>query len=248
MHFGAGSVEAERAKERDLLRCLRSHVDTGSLDHLYLVGDVFDGFIEYRHLVPKGCVRLLGRLAQWSDAGLPITYLVGNHDLWHRDYFRTEVGVDVVESVDAVHHGVQMHIEHGDAVGSAHGLYPALRPLLRHPLSRRLYRSLLPADAGLGLARWVSDAVRHDEPDPDLVAALRRTARARLAGDDDLVVMGHCHVPTLDVPAAGEDASGAYLNTGTWFNDRTFGRLDADGVHLCTWNGTRADSIEATEL
>jgi len=248
MHFGAESAEDEHRKEQALIRCLRAEADREeSIDHLYLVGDIFDGYLEYRHLVPKGQVRFQGLLAEWTDAGIPVTYLTGNHDPWHRDYFATELGVHVTDTVDACHHNLRVHIEHGDAVGSTHGVYPALRPLLRHPLPIALYRSLLPADVGIGLARWVSDAVRDRDPDPDLVAALARHAREQLASDTDLVVMGHCHVPTLDV-VDGTTGAGAYLNTGTWFDDRTYGRLDADGVHLLRWNGTRALSIESTRL
>jgi UDP-2,3-diacylglucosamine hydrolase len=249
MHFGAEPEDVERRKERDLIRCLRTMAEDGeAIDHLYLVGDVFDGYLEYRHLVPKGTVRFQSLLADWTDAGVPVTYLIGNHDPWHRDYFASELGVRVVETVDAQHDGWRVRIEHGDAVGSTHSLYPALRPLLRHPLPVTLYRSLLPADLGIGLARWISEAVRDEEPDPELVAELEAHARDRIAGGTDLVVMGHCHVPTLQTPLAEDDPSGAYLNTGSWFGDRTVGRLDDGCVELLRWNGTRAVSIEATRL
>lgn len=253
MHFGATDPESDRVDEDALIGCLEAQREQGeTVDHLYLLGDVFDGYLEYGRLVPKGQVRFLGLLARWADDGIPITYLLGNHDPWHRDYFEQEIGVRITESVDARHEGWQVHLEHGDAVGSTHGLYSALRPWLRHPVPVWLYRSLLPADVGLGLARWVSEAVREREADPVLVAALDAHARRLLAGPTDLVVMGHSHVPVLRTYPAPEtpDASpvGAYLNTGNWFDARTFGRLDGDGLHLLRWNGTRAMGIEAATL
>lgn len=256
MHFGARGHasargdEPERASEDALIRCLEAQRATAApVDHLYLVGDVFDGFVEYRHLVPKGFVRFQAMLAQWTDDGVPVTYLVGNHDPWHRDYFEEELGVRVVETVDTCHAGLTLHLEHGDAVGSTHGLYPALRPWLRHPASVWAYRTLLPADLGIGLARWVSGAVRRPEPDPDLVAALETYATNRLATTAaDVVVMGHSHVPALVVPSRNGGPDGAYLNTGNWFDARTFGRLHNGEIHLTHWNGTRAVDIEATVL
>jgi UDP-2,3-diacylglucosamine hydrolase len=264
MHFGARDRETDRADEAALIRCLRAQREAAgergdAVDHLYLVGDVFDGYLEYRHLVPKGCVRFQALLAEWVDDGVPVTYLVGNHDPWHGDYFEAELGVRVADTVDARHYGLGVHLEHGDAVGSTHGLYPALRPWMRHPVPVWLYRTLLPADLGIGLARWVSDAMRDHDPDPDLVAALDAYARRLLAPDApedaprdspaaDLVVMGHTHVPTLTVPALDDAARKAYLNTGNWFDARSFGRLDDRGIHLMRWNGTRAVSIEATTL
>lgn len=240
MHFGREDDATERANEDALLDCLDAHA--GSVDHLYLVGDVFDSYVEYRHLVPKGFVRFQARLAQWTDDGVPVTYLVGNHDPWHRDYFARELGVEVVsDAVDAVHYGRHVHLTHGDAVASAHGLYARLRPVLRHPVPVWLYRTLLPGDFGVRLAQWVSRRLHDDAPDPDVVASLRRYARRVLhASAVDVVVMGHSHVPALhDAP------DGAYLNTGSWYGTRTFGRLDSDGIHLCEWNGTRAVNIEA---
>lgn len=242
VHFGRDSFSTEREKEADLIECLNACADR--VDHLYLVGDVFDGFIEYRHLVPKGFVRFQALLAQWTDRGIPVTYLFGNHDPWHRDYFSRELGVRLVpDSLDAEHHGVHVHLAHGDAVASTHGLYALLRPLLRHPLALRLYSALLPADLGLGLARRVSQLLHDDASDPTVVDALRAHARRRLGRTAaNVVVMGHSHEPALH-----SWADGSYVNTGNWYERRTFGRLDDGGLYLSRWNGTRVLDIEAVD-
>lgn len=243
MHFGRGSASAERAKESALLDCLEAHAD--EVDHLYLVGDVFDGYIEYRHLVPKGFVRFQGLLARWTDRGIPVTYLVGNHDPWHRDYFSKELGVHLAsDSIEVTHDGRRLHLAHGDALASTHRFYPWLRALLRHPVPVRLYQTLLPADLGLGLARWVSHHLHEEDPDPTVVETLRAQAQALLQRDGlDVVVMGHSHVPALHA-----SANGVYVNTGNWYENRSFARLDEKELHLLQWNGTRTVDIESVAV
>ena len=240
MHFGRGPTAAERDKEAALLDCLQAHED--AVEHLYLIGDVFDGYIEYRHLVPKGFVRFQALLARWTDHGVPVTYLYGNHDPWHRNYFSEELGVTLAGNpLHTTHYTRRLHLAHGDALASTHGLYRWVRPLLRHPLPIRLYQSLLPADLGLGLAQWISRTLHEPDPDPSVVQALQEHARQCVADTDrDTVIMGHSHKSALITWPAG-----TYLNTGNWYDDRTFARLDSDGLHLCRWNGRRTLDIES---
>ena len=242
MHFGRGSRPSEQEKEQALVECLEAH--EGEVDHLYLLGDVFDGYIEYRHLVPKGFVRFQALLARWTDQGIPVTYLLGNHDPWHQDHFSAELGVTIVpESTEVTHFGRQLHLAHGDALTADYQSRTWLRTLLRHPVSTRLYRAL-PADLGLGLARWVSRRL-HDRDDPVPVAdILHDRAHALLQRDGlDGVVLAHSHIPALH-----EGPHGVYANTGNWYEQRTFARLDEDGLHLRRWNGARAQDIESVSL
>lgn len=243
MHFGRRERSTERQKEADLIACLEAHAD--SVEHLYLVGDVFDGYIEYNHLVPKGFVRFQALLAQWTDRGVPVTYVLGNHDSWHQDYFSRELDVTVVsEDLTVQHHGQNLYLTHGDAQASSHSFYAWVRPLLRNPLLVSLYRSLLPADIGIGLAQGVSWALHDGTSDEDVIASLRRFARERLQTEEtDIVVMGHSHEPRFH-----EWPEGSYVNLGNWYEDRTFARLDREGIHLLQWNGERPLDIEATEL
>lgn len=243
MHFGRRSDGAERANERALIECLEAHA--AEVDHLYLLGDVFDGYIEYRHLIPKGFVRFQGLLARWTDQDIPVTYLVGNHDPWHEDHFSEEIGVSLeLDAVEAAHYGHRLHLAHGDALGSAHRLYPWLRPLLRHPVPVRLYRTLLPADLGLRLARWVSRRLHDPDAQEAVAETLRAETRSLLQREAlDAVVLGHSHIPTLQ-----ESPDGVYVNTGNWYEERTFARLDETGLHLRRWNGGRAQTIESVPL
>ncbi len=240
MHFGRGDPQTERRHEAALLQCLRYH--EAQTSHLVLLGDVFDQYIEYRHLVPKGAVRLLGLLAEWVDSGRHVTYVLGNHDPWHLDYFSQELGVRVVPADVHLDLGdTPTYLAHGDQFGSRVPLYAALKAALRHPAPVWLYRSLLPADLGVRLARGVLRRVHTDVIDPAVTSALRDRARRTLSETPArLVVMGHSHVPEIH-----RWPEGVYVNTGCWRTTRTFAILDETGIHLRQWNGSGARDVES---
>ena len=239
MHFGRGSRAEERANEAALTACLRSFDAT--VEGLYLVGDVFDEYIEYGRLVPKGFVRFQAFLAEWTDRGVPVTYLVGNHDPWHGTYFEQELGVriildDLVETL----HGRTVHLAHGDGIAQSNRTYRRLKPWLRHPVPVRLYKAILPADSGLRLARWVNRRFGDRNINLSVVEDLRAHARRILTDTDaEVVVMGHSHHPEMYLWPEG-----VYLNLGGWSEARTFACLDADGLRLLRWNGEQAVTVD----
>lgn len=241
-HLGQDDFETERAIETALVDCLRAHAD--EVEHLYLVGDMFDQYIEYKHLVPKGFVRLQGLLAEWTDRGVPVTYLLGNHDPWHRSHFATELGVETEPDAHlSEHFGVLLYIRHGDGLTKYNSRYRRLKPLLRHPVPVWMYRNLLPGDTGMRLARFVSTNFASRTPDPDNHAQLRTLAYRILQNTDvELVVMGHTHIPELS-----RGPGGLYLNPGGWRDDRTFGRWNNGRLALCHWNGTGVEAIATLE-
>ena len=239
MHFGRGSRAAERASEAALIACLRSYETTA--EGLYLVGDVFDEYIEYRRLIPKGFVRFQALLAEWTDRGVPVTYLVGNHDPWHGTYFEQELGVriildDLVETL----HGRTVYLTHGDGLGQSNRTYRRLKPWLRHPLPVGLYKAVLPADSGRRLARWFNRRCGERGNKRSVAEDLRAHARRVLAETAaDLVVMGHSHHPEMQVWPEG-----AYLNPGGWSETRTLACLDKEGPKLLRWNGEQAVEVD----
>ena len=239
IHFGLGGRREESTKEAELIACLRAreHEVTG----LFLVGDVFDQYIEYKHLVPKGFVRFQSLLAEWTDRNVPVTYIVGNHDPWHQQYFEQELGLRLVyDLIIEPLFGKVVHIKHGDGIGNTSPLYNRLKPLLRHPVPVGLYRALLPGDIGFGLARWVN--LRFNEKiNDELVVQLRDHARNILVETAaDVVVMGHCHHAGIY-----HWPEGHYLNPGSWHHSRTFGRLEKKGLRLLSWNGTCSSELQS---
>ena len=262
LHLGRGTRDETRSAERDAVALLRAHEgavvpDAGAPGGaaLVLVGDVYDQFVEYRHLVPKGAARLVGVLAEWADRGAEVVYVVGNRDPWHVDFFEGEVGARVVDAWEARAGGQALYIAHGDGHGPAHGradrLARRLQPILRAPRMARLYRMGLPGDAGYALARWVSRRFGTDgTPDVGAHRRLAAAARDRLRRTDaDVVAFGHSHAAALETVPPSDDAQGAgrggvYLNPGYWFGDRTFATVGPDGPALLRWTDGAAAPLD----
>jgi UDP-2,3-diacylglucosamine hydrolase len=243
MHLGRGSARASREHERALIDCLHAHADQAT--HLYLLGDVFDAYIEHRSYIPKQGIRLMGELAQWTACRKPVCYLHGNHDPWHLDFMDRELGVRVVEGPWTAHHyGQHIHLAHGDRVASTHGRWGQwMRQVMHHQGAVAAYRTLLPADWGLAAAQWVSRRL-HGDPDPTVIRALRtHAAQVLRTTAADAVLMGHSHAAELH-----EDRAGIYLNTGTWYEKRTFVRLTPDRWALMQWNGAKARPIKTAPV
>ena len=246
LHLGRGTPNATRAAERDAVAMIRAHeADLVGGGLLVLLGDVFDQYLEYRHLVPKSAPRLVGLLADLADRDVRVLYAVGNRDPWHVDFFERDVGVTVLRRPTLVEaDGLGVYLDHGDCHGRPARSAP-FHSLLRAPLMARLYRMGLPGDASFALARWTARRFGSDgAPTPAETTALRVAAEALLAQPAvDVVAFGHVHAPAL-VSMDG----GTYLNPGYWFGDRTFARIDADGPALLRWSDGRAEALAAGAL
>lgn len=232
VHLGLGSIESNRDRERALDAFL-GMVRRERAEALYIVGDLFDYWFEYRSVIPRGFIRTIGALAAVADAGVRIEYLVGNHDFGHRDFFEREIGA-------AVHHGDlertiagrRCYIAHGDGKAFNDTGYLILKKVLRSPVSNALFRLIHP-DVGIGVASWASRRSR-DHTDrknygdrPGEADGLSTFARQKIADGFDLVVMGHSHRPRCD-----EMGSGTYVNLGTWLRDRSYLALDESTLEL----------------
>ena len=237
MHFGREATAAERLHENALIDCLRSY--ESKIEHLFLLGDVFDQYIEYKHLVPKGFIRFQALLASWTDRGIPVTYVTGNHDPWHQNYFTEEMGVRLAfEAFAEPLYGKNVYLNHGDGIASRFPLYRWIKHMLLHPVPVNLYRALLPGDSGFRLARWVNRRIHTDVINDEVVRQLRTYALALLEEDSyDVVVMGHSHCAEHI-----ERPFGTYLNTGCWRLHRTYACMQENAVQLFQWDDALASA------
>lgn len=230
IHFGKSDAASERAKEVEVVGLLKYHEK--DIRHLYLLGDIYDHYIEYRHTLPKGYTRFLGQLAALADTGTPITYFHGNHDPWHKDFFETEFGATMVkDSVFEDWYGHRVFLTHGDGKASQQSVYSSVKPLLRHRIPTTLYRYIFPGDVGLALARWSSLNFSAKETNMETVSLMRRFATEMLSDSSDVVIMGHCHHAEL----SEINGSGIYLNTGSWHHERTYGVVADEKISLFSW-------------
>lgn len=225
-HLGVAPPESER----QLLAFLRRVGDEAG--SLVINGDLFDFWFEWRHVVPRAGVRVLGELARLVDAGIPVLWLAGNHDCWGGDVLRRDIGVDYrVGPWRGAAGGWDTAIEHGDGLREREDApYRRLRAVLRHPWAIGAYRWLHP-NWGTAIALRSSHTSRNYRP-ADGGAGLREVAHARLEAADapSLLVFGHSHVATLE--RAGR---GVFANPGAWLDAPRFLRVTPERVEMCRW-------------
>lgn len=230
-HLGLGSREEERRKQDRLLSFL-DHL-RGGTEQLFILGDLFDAWIEYRTVIPKGFHRILTALDDLVRNGVTIHYLAGNHDYWMRDYFRKELGIQThPESFDIVVEGKRVYLHHGDGLGKGDRGYKILKRVLRNPLSIWLYGWLHP-DIGISLARSSSQTSRRymsgkDAGNDDAMLAF---ASAKISEGYDYVIMGHRHEPT-----ERRCGGGTYINLGDWITHNTYAVMNGGSIALEKWS------------
>jgi UDP-2,3-diacylglucosamine hydrolase len=239
---------ATREIERSLLRFLRHlHGRAGSL---VINGDLFEFWFEWRRVMPRGTFRVLAALADLHDAGVPVLMIAGNHDCWGGEILRDDVGVDYhARPWEGTLGGWRARVEHGDGLrGDADRGYRALRAVIRHPWSVRLFRWLHP-DIGSAIANRTSHTSRSYQAQ-DGGAALREFAARHLDEhrDVELLIYGHSHVAELRRLGRVEGGHGVYANAGSWLNQPTFLRVAAERVELLRWSDESDEGVNLHTL
>lgn len=235
-HLGAPSYEESLVREKMIVRFLNEIEDKAS--EIFIVGDMFDFWYEYKYVVPKGYLRLLGKLAQLSDAGIQLHFFVGNHDMWMTDYFQQELNMPVYfEPKEFEWSGKQFLIGHGDGLGPGDKGYKRLKKIFRNPVCRWLF-GVLPPQIGIGVANYMSRSSR----------AKTGTSEDVFLGEDkewliqyckqklqekhyDYFIFGHRHLP-IDFKL--NDTS-RYINLGDWIGFFTYAVFDGHDVQLLSW-------------
>ncbi len=229
-HLGLGPRDVEKAKETRLIEFLRGiRADAAEL---FIVGDLFDAWFEYRTVIPKGYHRLFSALEELTQQGVVVHYLVGNHDFWIRDYFRDELGMKTYRDAFTINAcGKKIFIHHGDGVANNDTGYKILKKVLRNPLSVWLYTWVHP-DIGVSLARSSSKKSRHytSQKEYGEEDGMQTFARKKIEEGYDIVIMGHRHRPLLK-----ELGRGTYINLGDWITHFTYAELSDSGIALKQW-------------
>ncbi|MGK0127871.1 MAG: UDP-2,3-diacylglucosamine hydrolase, partial [Candidatus Azotimanducaceae bacterium] len=166
-HLGAPTKEESFVREQKFVRWL--DIVKQDAEAIFLLGDLFDFWHEYKTVVPKGYVRVLGKLAEIKDSGIPIYFFVGNHDLWMRDYFETELNIPVYHNTkEFIFNNKTFLIGHGDGLGPGDKGYKRMKKVFTHPFSQWLFRWLHP-DIGMKLGNYLSVKNKLISGDEDVV-------------------------------------------------------------------------------
>ena len=232
-HFGAPTRELSLPREQKFLLWLDEIKKDAAV--LFLVGDLFDFWFEYKTVVPKGFVRILGKLAEMRDSGIEIYFFVGNHDLWMNDYFEQELGIPVYrDNREFTFNQKAFLIGHGDGKGPGDKGYKRMKKVFTHPLSKWLYRWLHP-DIGVKLAQYLSvkNKLISGEADVQFLGEenewLIQYAKRKLQDKHyDYLVFGHRHLP-MQIHV-GENSQ--YVNLGDWIGYFTYGVFDGEQFDL----------------
>lgn len=233
IHLGLGS-DAERGEREQLFL---KFLDRCSADAttIVIVGDLFDYWFEYSTVIPRPFFRILTKLEALQRSGIRIEYLMGNHDFGHQDFFEKDIGIPVHRGdVERVYGGKKFYLAHGDGKVYNDTGYLLLRPMLRNPVSIKLFQWLHP-DIGIRLASGTSTTSRaHTDKRPvGSRDGLADFAEKKIGEGFDYVIMGHVHSPLVREFSLGGH-SGRYINLGEWLRHKTFARFNGTQCSLFT--------------
>jgi len=243
-HLGAPDHAASLQREKMLVRFLDEIKKEAA--EIFIVGDMFDFWYEYRKVVPKGYVRLLGKLAELTDAGIKIHFFVGNHDMWMKDYLQTEMNIPVYFEPKAFEwNNKKFLVGHGDGLGPGDHGYKRLKKVFRNPACQWLF-GILPPAIGMGIANYMSRRSRAQtgsveevflgEEKEWLIIYCREVLQREFY---DYFIFGHRHLP-IDFRLNGKSR---YINLGDWIRYYTYAVFDGENLELLSYNGNAAKII-----
>ncbi len=224
-HFGIPDQETSRKREIAVCQWLENIQQDAHC--IFLLGDIWDAWMEYKRVIPKGTTRFLGKLAQLSDAGIQLFIFTGNHDLWMRDYFKQELNIEIIHTHQTFQLNQKIvHMGHGDGIGPGDKRYKFLKALLRNPACQWIYRQIHP-DIGLGLAKFFSElGPKHKYEEIEFLGEEKEfqmlyAKKLLETSHYDYFIFGHRHIPNLLLL----NNKSYYVNLGDWLQYKTYARL-----------------------
>jgi len=232
-HLGAPSNKESFPREKKFIQWLDEIKEDAAA--IFLLGDLFDFWFEYKQVVPKGFVRVLGKLAEISDSGIPIYFFVGNHDLWMKDYFETELNIPTYrDNKEFVFNDNVFLIGHGDGKGPKDKGYKRMKKVFTFPLFNWMFKWIHP-DIGMRLAKYLSvkNKLISGEEDKAFLGKekewLSLYAKRKLETKHyDYFVFGHRHLP-MEITIS---ENSTYYNIGDWIHHYTYGVYDGKHFEL----------------
>ena len=230
-HLGVPDYESSLIREKKIVSWLDEIKQDA--EEIYLVGDVFDFWFEYKYSIPKGFVRLQGKIAEITDSGIPIHYFTGNHDMWVFDYIPREWGVQLHrQPIVKEYARKRFCIGHGDGLGPGDYGYKFIKKVFSNPICKWLFARLHP-NLGIGIANFWSNTSRsytHEETYlGDEKEFLVQYCKEILKKEQfDYFIFGHRHLP-IDIKLS---ETARYINLGDWIRYFTYAEFDGKELTL----------------
>jgi UDP-2,3-diacylglucosamine hydrolase len=231
-HLGVPTHEKSLEREKRIVRWLDEVKHDAQ--EIYLMGDMFDFWFEYKQVIPKGFTRLLGKIAEITDSGIPVTFFTGNHDMWMFDYFPKELGITLYrEPIVREYNGKTFFLGHGDGLGPGDKGYKFIKKVFANPLCQWLFARLHP-NFGMGMALYwsqksrlangISDEKFTGEENEWLIVYAKEVLKQK---HYDYFIFGHRHLP-LDIKLE----ESRYINLGEWIKYNTYAVFDGIDLEL----------------
>lgn len=235
-HLGLDTAEqTSQEREKKIIQWMSSILEEA--EALYLLGDLFDYWFEYTAVIPKGYVRFLAKIAEFTDRGIPVHVFTGNHDMWMFDYLVTELGVQLHrQPIEVTLHHKRFLLGHGDGLGPGDHGYKFIKKVFASPINQWLYARLHP-NLGVPLMKYFSQ--QSSDKQNDHFAGPEKEwltiyAEERLRDEHfDYFIFGHRHL-TIDHTLS--NGRSRYLNCGDWLSYDSYIKYDQTGLKLLTYS------------
>ena len=233
LSFKVDEIEKEKRKKlRDFLEYI---MIKGEAKELYLVGDLFDFWFEWYHVVPKYWFPVLYQLRKIVESGITVTFLPGNHDFYPGSYLQTEIGLKCFkESCEFERDGKRFFVAHGDGYAQKDRGYRLLKRIIRSPVSIFLYKTFISADLGMQLARWASKSSRElvNIDKSAWAEEYYRFAQKKFDEGFDYVILGHLHYPLVK---EDNQMGTIFVSCGDWMTQFTYCKYDGKRLTVEYW-------------
>lgn len=231
-HLGAPSMETSLERERKVVKWLKQAQKDAC--HIFILGDIFDFWFEYTYTVPKGFIRLLGALMEVRDAGIPLTFFTGNHDMWMFRYFQEEFEIPVYRNPASIRiNDRKLLLGHGDGLGPGDRKYKIIKQCFENPFCQWLFKWIHP-DIAFRIAHRYSNKsrvvnlVKDEEFKGDGEWLFQYCLEIEKSDHHDYYIFGHRHLPfSLEI-----NSKSYYINIGDWIHSFTYGEFHENEVRI----------------
>ena len=231
-HLGVPTKKASLEREKKLVRWLKSIKQEAHA--VFIVGDIFDFWFEYKWTIPKGFIRFQGKIAEFVDDGIPVIFFTGNHDMWMFNYFTDELNVPIYRTNQIYSfNNKKIMVGHGDGLGPGDYTYKFLKNIFANKMCQWLFARIHP-NLGMSIAnRWsrnsrISSSMNEEKflGDKEYLVAYCKDEESK--EHHDYYIFGHRHLP-LDLPIG---KSSRYINLGEWVNHCSYAEFDGETLSL----------------